>query len=461
MLTKRRSRILLIIIIGLSCLLLHVPHSDTDEGNVSSLPSDTKPTTSLPSDTKPTTSLPSDTKQLCLNVLRRIQSFKQSLLKECEHLVGNLPIIKTYLERTLAYLSWHNSATTRAAPDKRTLTWKCLRPLISCGGYGDQVRGMAYTFVLALLTDRVLYIQWPNLYITKSENDGSTHEDSNMFLPNAINWTVPSFLANVSAMQFIDLDAYHEPSGVCEALYSQTQHITYNTMHWHPTCFSETLMANHTASLALKELLKAPTDALEFTVTVTIRLLLEYSNAVYERKKELKKELGIGPDSHFVAIHIRSGIFASGLNESEAAGYMALTSKIQWEEQIECALNKSKALGITGPVAVISDSMQCKQWARKRYGNRVVASNIATMHTAIDTNSWSDTATMEEKIKHYNSVLANTAELAFMSDAAAIGMRYSGIPRISAGLGGLPTDAMFCCPVSNCGTTIPLVFPGS
>ena len=460
----------MILIIGLSCLLLlkgfsYVPRSDTvpsayvpkaDGGNVPSLPSETKRATSLPSETNQE---PLTDQQLCLNVLRRTQSFKQSLLKECEHLVGNLPIIKTYLERTLTYLSWHNSATTRAAPDKRTLTWKCLRPLIWCGGYGDQVRGMAYTFVLALLTDRVLYIQWPNLYIAKSENDGSTHEDSNMFVPNAINWTVPSFLSNVSAMQFIDLDAYHEPSGVCEALYSQTQHITYNTMHWHPTCFSETLMANHTASLALKELLKAPTDALEFSVTVTIRLLLKYSNAVYERKKELKKELGIGPDSHFVAIHIRSGIFASGVDESKSGSYM--TSEIQWEEQIECALNKSKALGITGPVAVISDSTQCKQWARKRYGNKVIASDIATMHIAKDPNSWTDTATMKKKIKRYNSVLANTAELAFMSDAAAIGMRGSGFPRISAWLGGLPTDAMFCCPVANCGTTVALVLPGS
>ena len=328
-----------------------------------------------------------------------------------------------------------------------------------CGGYGDQVRGMAYTFVLALLTDKVLYIQWPNLYTAKNEKDGDTNEDTNMFVPNAINWTVPSFLSEVAAMQFIDLDAYHEPSGVCEALYSQTQHISYNTMHWHPTCFSETLMANHTASLALKELLKAPTDALEFTVTITIRLLLKYINAVYEKKKELKTKLGIVPDSPFVAVHIRSGIFASGVDESKISNYM--TSEIQWEEQIECALNKSKVLGITGPVAVISDSMQCKQWARKRYGNRVVASDIATIHIAKDPNSWTDTATMEEKIKRYASVLANTAELAFMSDAAAIGMRGSGFARISAGLGGLPTNAMFCCPTANCGPTVALVLPGS
>ena len=91
---------------------------------------------------------------------------------------------------------------------------------------------MAYTFALAVLTDRVLYIQWPNLYIAQNENELSTLEKS-LFVPNAINWSVPYSFSTVATTQFSDFDAYHEASGVCEALYSQTQHITYNTMHWH------------------------------------------------------------------------------------------------------------------------------------------------------------------------------------------------------------------------------------
>ena len=65
----------------------------------------------------------------------------------------------------------------------------------------------------------------------------------------------------------------------------------------------------------------------------------------------------------------------------------------------------------------------------------MVASDIATIHITKDPNSWTDTVTTEEKIKRYTSVLANTAELAIMSDAAAIGMRGSGFARISIWLG--------------------------
>ena len=210
------------------------------------------------------------------------------------------------------------------------------------------------------------------------------------------------------------------------------------------------------ASLALEGLIKVPRSALEFAITVTVRLLLKYSKSVSDRMKELKSELGIDLHSRFVAVHIRSGMFASGVNESHVIPHLKSDNELEWE--IECAMNKSKALGVTAPIVVISDSMLRKQWAKKRYGNRVAISSIAPLHIAKDTNSWTDRAKVKKKMKRYQSVLASTAELALLSDATAVVMAASGFSRISTWLGGFSIDDKICCH-AECDSTFKLVYP--
>ena len=451
---KRKIAYLSILILSSGCFLLlylRQPHSFYEPDTIRHLKTSAENSalTFFPSETKP---VPDSYHQLCLRVLRRTQNFRQGLLEECERLARNLTVFKTFLEKTAAYVSWHNK--TRTVSTRRSVTWKCLQDVFMCGGYGDQVRGIAYTFFLAILTERMLYIQWPNLHTAKSENGGSaSSSEEAMFVPNAINWTLPSFLSNIPTAQFIDLDAHHEASGVCEALYGPTQHITYNTAHWHPTCFDETLMKNRSTSLALKGFIKVSLDALEHAITIIAHLLFRYSRGVSERKNELKRELGIGPDTRYVAVHIRAGIFPSGLSETVYAHTATVDA---WEKAIECAIKRSKALGVTGALILVSDSMPCKQWVSKNYGNSVLTSSVSPIHIAIDTNYWNDQTTMEEKTKRYQSVLATTAELALLSDAAVIAMSQSGYSWVGIWLGGLSTNDTICC-YPSCSKQI--VFP--
>ena len=445
---KRKIAYLSIIILGFaSCLLflyLRQPHIFYEPAVIRHLKTSAvnSTLTFLPSETTE----PVSDHQLCLRVLRRTQNFRQGLLEECKRLARNLTVFKTFLEKTAAYVSWHNNLTeaaTRSVSTRRSVTWKCLKDVVMCGGYGDQVRGMAYTFFLAILTERVLYIQWPSLHTAKSEHDTSASSpEEAMFVPNAINWSLPSLLSNVPTAQFVDWDAHHEASGVCEALYGPTQHITYSTAHWHPTCFDETFMKNNSTSLALKGFIKLSLDVLEHAITIIAHLLFRYSRGVSERKNELKRELGIGPDTRYVAVHIRAGIFPSGLSETVYAHTATVDA---WEKAIECAINRSKALDVTGALILVSDSMPCKQWVSKNYGNRVLTSSVSPIHIAVDTNSWNDQTTMEEKTKRYQSVLATTAELALLSDAAVVAMSQSGFSWVGIGLGGLSTNDIICC----------------
>ena len=430
---RRRIRCTVVfVVLGLSCLLLsrvlYLSHTfrlpETNVGNSTFLLPDAKPESVTD-------------RQLCRSVLQRAQSFRQGLLEECERLSGNLPAFKTFLESTLAYLSWHSRAATQTAPAKRSLTWKCLKRGPACGGYGDQIRGMAYAFLLALLTERVLYIQWPTLYAPTSGNDNTALGET-MFAPNVINWRLPMFLTNVTAVQFVDTGPHNEARGVCEMLHGHTQHITYTTTHWHYSCFNGTLMGTNSA---LNEFINSPMNVLECATTIIVKLLLKYSKPVCERKKELKRELGIDPHSHFAAVHIRTGMFPSGLTES--AGRLQ-TSVSAWERNIKCALYRSKVLGVTGPLVLITDSMQCKQWVREKYGKQVLSSSVSALHIAIDTKSRSDLTT-EENVRRYHSVLDTTAEMALLSDAAVVVMAASGFSRVGTWLGGLSSDVKICC----------------
>ena len=380
--------------------------------------------------------------QLCRNVLRRTQGFRDSLLAECERLAGDHPVFKTFLENTLDYVLWHNSATAKTAPGRRSLTWKCLLRGRGCGGYGDQIRGMSYAFVLASLTKRMLYIRWPDLYTAKTENARDAFEET-MFVPSAVNWSLPSFLSNITTVQFSDHGPHNEARGICKALFSRTQHITYSVMHWHSTCFKETLMQNSVPSVALKEFIKLPRNVLECAATIIVRLLLTFSKAVREKKKEFKRTLGIDPHTQFAAVHIRTGMFPSGLNER---GFRLQKSDRSWEKHILRAMNKSKDLG---PLVLISDSVQCKQWARTTFGKNVLISNVNPVHISIDTQSKSNLS-MKGKKQRYQSVLATTAELALLSDAEVVFMAASGFSRVGTWLGGLSSDDKFCCnPLCN------------
>ena len=438
---NRRIVFLLICLFGFSCtLLLHISY--TGKFTLTSLVTKTN--------TEDSTFLHLEVNQeavselhLCRDVLQRTKSFRNGLLEECEHLASKHPVFKTFLEKTLAYLSWHNSATAQTAPARPSLTWKCLKRGPGCGGYGDQIRGIAYAFVLASLTGRMLYIQWPSLYTTNREVDRDALEHR-MFVPNALNWSLPSFLSNASTTPFCDHGPRYEAVGVCEALYSHTQHIVYSVMHWHTSCFNESLMENKASSLDLKGFVKLPRNVLECATTIIVRLLLQYSKAVHEKMEELKRTLGVGPDTHFAAVHIRTGMFPSGLNES--AGWRLEHSYSLWEKDIKCALKGSKALGINGPLVLVSDSVQCKEWVRKAFGKHVLISTVNPVHVAIDTKYRSNLSKKEKK-ERYLSVLATTAELALLSDATVVVMAASGFSRVSTWLGGLAADHKLCCNV--------------
>ena len=151
-------------------------------------------------------------------------------------------------------------------------------------------------------------------------------------------------------------------------------------------------------------------------------------------------------------MHIRAGIFPSGIREGHEEKQPTAG---EWKKTIECALDRSKALGVTGPIILVTDSMQCKRWVSKRY-DRVLTSSVSPLHIAMDTNSWNDAMMTEEKTKHYQSVLANTAELALLSDAAVVVMSQSGFSCVGVWLGGLSAnDTIYC--LTSCSKK--LVFP--
>eukprot|EP00746_Dinoflagellata_sp_MGD_P040820 gnl/MRDRNA2_/MRDRNA2_198605_c0_seq1.p1 gnl/MRDRNA2_/MRDRNA2_198605_c0~~gnl/MRDRNA2_/MRDRNA2_198605_c0_seq1.p1 ORF type:complete len:447 (-),score=81.12 gnl/MRDRNA2_/MRDRNA2_198605_c0_seq1:97-1398(-) len=106
-----------------------------------------------------------------------------------------------------SYLQRHHSAVQRSAEaggmhnlGERCIVWAC-HPLLPCGGHGDRLKGIVATFVLALLTDRLFFLDAPDPW------------DIRLFLaPAAVDWRVGSGLRGRSSGRYVmwDFDEFQD-----------------------------------------------------------------------------------------------------------------------------------------------------------------------------------------------------------------------------------------------------------
>lgn len=107
-----------------------------------------------------------------------------------------LPISVHDVPDTLArYAQWHRvqraciidpSSCQQPFKSPPVLVWRCPgRKVRICAGIGDRVRGMQVAFIIAVITRRLFFIQWP------TEEFPLSHA----VIPNVIDWRVPPTIA--------------------------------------------------------------------------------------------------------------------------------------------------------------------------------------------------------------------------------------------------------------------------
>lgn len=94
----------------------------------------------------------------------------------------------------LHYVSWHiqnrkcfemGSCQTE---NVKALVWKCPKPPKKCAGVGDRLRGIQFAFLLAVITKRMFFIQWPD----------DPYPLLEALIPATFNWNLPTNVSTQS-----------------------------------------------------------------------------------------------------------------------------------------------------------------------------------------------------------------------------------------------------------------------
>lgn len=89
------------------------------------------------------------------------------------------------------YISWHNverpclisNETHCDGSIPRVLVWRCVT--ILCGGVGDRMRGIRFLFLIAVVTRRLFFIDWP-------QRSASPYPLTTAVFPHTMDWRLPT-----------------------------------------------------------------------------------------------------------------------------------------------------------------------------------------------------------------------------------------------------------------------------
>ena len=116
--------------------------------------------------------------------------YSSDYLEDCVRLVDSHPRLYEFLIKTKQYIGWHKkrveelSKSKRGISDERTLVGTCLNP--KCGGYGTQMFSLGFAFVLAVATERLLLLKWPESPALRSQLQDVRLD---IFSPTTFDWS--------------------------------------------------------------------------------------------------------------------------------------------------------------------------------------------------------------------------------------------------------------------------------
>ena len=91
--------------------------------------------------------------------------YSSDYLEDCLSLVDSHPRPYEFLLKAKQYITWHRKRVEEIRKSKkgisheRILVGTCINPY--CGGYGSKMTCLGFAFVLAVATERLLLLKWP------------------------------------------------------------------------------------------------------------------------------------------------------------------------------------------------------------------------------------------------------------------------------------------------------------
>jgi len=289
----------------------------------------------------------------------------------------------------------------------KTLTWYC-DTLGSCDGMGYQFQGLTTTWILGMLTGRVVLFRW---------HQKSTVSD--YLSPNMIDWRFMNYKLKGSSVNVGDfvkyrgknIAKYHQI--LMEALTSKATHVQmhFNSLHdLNNLVFS----SDEIPSKEIPGIVLPPSGQFIFSLTESVGIvsMFNFNDRLKLFVTDLQSQITKLTHGHrYVALHLRTGKFEdlSELGTQNRAAHM-----VDWIIAIECAIKQAnKHIGPSSVIILVSDSVSAKHWVAQKYSRiKIFESKIVHVDRSSDVDEegmlgvWQDIIIMAQSyvlVKHIST----------------------------------------------------------
>lgn len=298
--------------------------------------------------------------------------------------------LSKFMQALGKYTSFH--AENRGNSSSLKVAWFCGTSL--CGGLADRLRGLTYIFILSVISQRLLLVDWfdsrvqyktflePNLIdwrLTSKEKETVLHKQSNfekvtdknsaLYLPiyaaAGTNAGGPDekykkmLQVIVGSHPLVAIRTNLLPSGL---LYGRVP----KSVQW---------IKEGLASLGLDQLTRFEFDQL---MGVAFRYLFKFSSEIVKEMAAARSTLGLAGGLSYVGVHIRTG-FIGSKTEVQPHHYKLSQNPKQWTLAFKCALKVFDNQEMV-PIFLATDSNTVKDIALREYGDRVRSLNDTVVH---------------------------------------------------------------------------------
>ena len=387
-----------------------------------------------------------ESSKVCERLLRLgLSVVPEELQKECETIAEESPYWVELFKRFLSYVQWHKEVHFRIANNQttlqetRTLTYTCTIFAGGCTGLGATVMTIATGILAAMYTKRFFVADQLSYRARSCWTDLA-------ILSNAINWKVET-----PTWDYL-VDKVNASSHVVKASYnSDNAHVFYG----HPTITIEQFFCkdlpeferSFVTNTLCKEGRKRNADKVllgrkrtRFVLGAITRSAMHFSKTVSEQTNQKLVALqrkGLASDD-YVAVHLRTGMDEYSLNRGDKFRRSGKFTQdaAQWKERIDCALHEADASGLGVPILLVTDSSECRDWARAQYTPKEVLVTDSSFFHLIRIGHHNSTCDMEKASEMNNMVsemdLLSRASLIIpstMSSFSEVAIYFSALPQ--------------------------------
>ena len=305
-----------------------------------------------------------------------------------------------FLEVLAQYSSFHKSE--RRSESVKKLIWVC-DIYEACGGLADRMKGISYALILAVLSQRVLLLNWRD----------SEFGEHSFLEPNAIDWQLSYVdwnllgkydrVAEVRDYGFDDDDqdaefAFLHLFGILDGygidVSMDTLRASLKTVHgdvrWvvlasnlepstllnsTKTALSEWI-SQGVASLGLSHL---PLEDVDRLAGLVFRYLFKFSDELMREVGAARSVLGLD-NQQYLGVHVRTGL--AGSVQQETVEHPKLIRSIwHWEKTLFCAYRfVSELLGTSGLIFLATDSTLVKNRTLQTYRGKFRTLDNTILH---------------------------------------------------------------------------------